>query len=119
MPPAPSSETISYEPRTVPWTIGKNRPVQKDGPTIVDLRRNRRARPFGRASIQCEHEQIARVLQLVPVHRMQMPSAGLHGEILLRADRVSDRRTFERRADVEAPEFFERFVVVGDHPAVL
>ena len=44
---------------------------------------------------------------------------GLHGEILLRSDRVGDRRALERRADVEAPQLLERLVVVGDDPAVL
>ena len=50
---------------------------------------------------------------------MQVAPAGLHGEILLRPDGVGHRRALERRADVEAPELFERFVVVGDHPAIL
>ena len=39
--------------------------------------------------------------------------------ILLRPDRVGHRRALERRADVEAPQFLQRLVVIGDHPAVL
>jgi len=44
-----------------------------------------------RTSIQCEHEQIARVLQLVVLHRMQVTATRLHGEKLLRADSVGHR----------------------------
>src|SRR5207253_10468158 len=69
--------------------------------------------------VQREDEQVARVLELVPVHRVEMPAAGLHREEFLRADRVDDRRALERRADVEAPELLERLVVVGHDPAVL
>src|SRR6516162_8866263 len=50
---------------------------------------------------------------------MQMAAARLHGEILFRPDGISDGRAFERRADVEAPQFLERFVVVSDDPAIL
>src|SRR5262245_30862371 len=70
-------------------------------------------------SVQREDEEIARVLQLVELHRMQVPSAGLHRQILLWPDGVGYRRAFERRADVEAPQLLERLVVVGDHPSVL
>src|SRR5215475_544285 len=71
------------------------------------------------ASIQREYEHVAGIFQLVVFHRMQMAAAGLHGEILLRPDRIGDRRALERGADVEAPELLERLVVIGDHPAVL
>src|SRR5262245_16447079 len=50
---------------------------------------------------------------------MQVASAGLHGEVLLRPDRIGHRRAFERRADVEPPQFLERLVVVGDDPSIL
>ncbi len=72
-----------------------------------------------KSSIQREHEQVARVLQPVVLHRMQVAAAGLHGEILLGPDRVGDGRALERSADVEAPELLQRLVVVSDHPAVL
>src|SRR5262245_48093053 len=65
-------------------------------------------------SIQGEDEQVARVLELVELHRMEVAAAGLHREILLRTDRVGHRRTLERGADVEAPELFQRLIVVGD-----
>jgi len=69
--------------------------------------------------IEREDEQVARVLELVEFHRVQMPPAGLHREVLLRVDRVGDRRAFQRCADVEAPELLERLVVVGDESAIL
>ncbi len=40
------------------------------------------------ALVQREHEQIARVLEVVVFHRMQVASARLHREILLRPDRI-------------------------------
>src|SRR5882672_12001096 len=70
-------------------------------------------------SIQRENEEVARRLELVIFHRMNVATARLHGDILLRPDRVGDRRALEWRADVEAPKFLKLFVVIGDHPAVL
>src|SRR5229473_1489861 len=71
------------------------------------------------SSIQREHEQVARALQFVELDRMQVAAAGLHGEKLLRPDRIGHRRALERRADIEAPELLEGLVVIGDHPAIL
>src|SRR5262245_38862538 len=62
-------------------------------------------------SVQREHEQVARVLQVIELDRMQVAAAGLHGEVLLRSDRIGHRRTFERRADIEAPELLQGLVV--------
>ena len=62
--------------------------------------------------VQCEHEQ-ATVFQVVELHRVQVASAGLHGSAL-RANLEGDRCALERRAEVDAPELFERVVVVGD-----
>src|SRR5262245_15629314 len=78
-------------------------------------------RGFGErlVSIEREHEQVARGLELVELDRMQVAAARLHREILLGSDRVGHRRALERRADVEAPELLQRLVVVGNHPAVL
>src|SRR5262245_5478767 len=70
-------------------------------------------------SIQREYEQVARVLQLVELHGMQVAAAGLHRQILLRSDRISNGRALERRAEIEAPELLQCLVVIGDHPAVL
>src|SRR5216683_763741 len=42
------------------------------------------------SSVQRKHEQVARVFQVVVFHRVQMASARLHREILLRPDRVDD-----------------------------
>src|SRR6516162_9157091 len=72
-----------------------------------------------RVSIQREDEQVARVLEVVVFHRMQVASARLHGEILLRPDSKYDRRALERRADIEAPQLLQPLVVISDHPAVL
>src|SRR5947209_8213442 len=58
-------------------------------------------------SVQREDEHVARCLQLVVLHRMEVPTARLHGEILLRSDRIGHRRALERRANVEPPELFE------------
>src|SRR5207248_4482192 len=69
--------------------------------------------------VQREHEHVARILEAIELHRMQVPAARLHREVLFGPDRVGDGRAFERRADVEAPELLERVVVVGDHPSVL
>src|SRR5438067_13561509 len=71
------------------------------------------------ALVQREYKQIARVLQVIELRRVQMPSSGLHGDVLLSVDRVSDRRAFQWRADVEAPQLLERLVVVRDDPTVL
>src|SRR4030095_11182277 len=69
-------------------------------------------------SVQREHKQIARILEAVELHRMQVSAAGLHREVLLRPDRIGDRRSLQRGPDVEAPEFLERVVVIRDDPAV-
>jgi hypothetical protein len=52
-------------------------------------------------SVQREDEQIARVLEVVVFHGMLVTAARLHSEVLLRADRVDHRRTFQRRTDVD------------------
>src|SRR3954471_16835881 len=48
-----------------------------------------------------------------------MTSTGLHCKVLLRPDRVSDRRSFQRCADVETPQLFQRLIVIGNDPAIL
>src|ERR1700748_1557731 len=50
---------------------------------------------------------------------MQVTSARLHREILLRPDPKDNRRTFQRGADIEAPQLLQLFVIIGDHPAIL
>src|SRR5436305_194122 len=80
---------------------------------------NRASRAVSPLSIQREHEQIARVLELVELLRMQVAAAGLHREILFRPDRIRHRRALERRADIETPKLFERLVVICNDPAVL
>src|SRR5262245_61828400 len=70
-------------------------------------------------SIQREHEQVAGTLQVVVLHRVHVTAAALDGHVLLRPDRIRHGRTFERRADVEAPENFEGLIVVRDEPSVL
>ena len=44
---------------------------------------------------------------------MQVPTAGLNRKILLRSHRIGHRRTLERRADVEAPQLFQRLVMIS------
>src|SRR5207244_13141458 len=70
-------------------------------------------------SIQREHEQITGVLIFIEFHRMQMTPTGLYCEILLGPDRIRHRRTLQRSAHVEAPEFFERTDIVGHDPTIL
>src|SRR5260370_31561326 len=91
--------------------------VCADLPTRIE-RRTRLSPPYAAVQrarevtlIQRKHEQIARALQLVVFHGMYVAAAGLHREILLRADRISHRRALERRADIEAPELLERLVL--------
>src|SRR5215475_7496284 len=50
---------------------------------------------------------------------MHVAPAALHRYILLWSDRIGNGRALERRADIEAPELLELFIVVGDDPAVL
>jgi hypothetical protein len=69
--------------------------------------------------IQREHEQVARVREIIVLDRVQVPAARLHGEKLLGPDRVGHRRALERRAEIETPQLLERLVVVGDDLAVL
>ena len=47
-------------------------------------------------SIQCKDKEIAQRLEVVEFLRMDVSPARLHGEILLRPDRVADRGTLER-----------------------
>src|SRR5258708_17607352 len=61
------------------------------------------AGPGMTASVQREDEQIARVFEGVVFHGMQVASARLYREKLLRPDRVDDPGTLERRADLQAP----------------
>src|SRR2546430_15743553 len=96
-------------------------PVGESAPNTNAAARNRNdlcivitARPSCPALVQREYKQVARVLQVIELRRMQMPSPGLHGDVLLSVDRVRDRRAFQWRADVEAPQFLRRLVVVGD-----
>src|SRR5262249_21383058 len=51
--------------------------------------------------------------------RMQVPSTGLHREILLWSDRISYRSPLQCGADVEAPQFLECLVVISHHPTIL
>ncbi len=50
---------------------------------------------------------------------MQVPAACLHCHVLLRTDHVRHGRAFQRGADVEAPEFLERIVVISHDPTIL
>src|SRR6267378_595890 len=72
-----------------------------------------------RVSIQREHEQIARRFEIVVLDRVQVATATLHCDILLGTDRIGNGRALERRAEIEAPQLLELFVVIGDDPAVL
>src|SRR5579871_983332 len=72
-----------------------------------------------RRSVQRKDEEIAGILKVVEFHRMEMSAACLDRDILLCSDRISHWRTFERRAYVEAPQFFESLVVVSHYPTVL
>src|SRR5579864_9558441 len=75
--------------------------------------------PRERQSIQRKDEQVAGILQVVVFHRMQMPAAGLNGDVLLGSDRISHRGALERGAHVEPPQFLERLIVIGHHPTIL
>src|SRR5216683_5816199 len=66
----------------------------------------------GSRLIQREHEQVARVREIIVLDRMQVSAAALHREKLLGADRVGHRRALERRAEVEAPQLLQRLVVI-------
>src|SRR5262249_54851073 len=74
---------------------------------------------LGAPSIQREYEHVARVLEVIVFHWVQVASACLHREILFRADRVDDRCALQRRADVKTPQLLQLLIVVGDHPTVL
>src|SRR5712671_6447069 len=71
------------------------------------------------SSVQREDEQVARILKVIELHRVEVTSARLHGEILLRPDRVSNRCPLEGRTQIEAPQLLQLLVVIGHDPAVL
>ena len=48
-----------------------------------------------------------------------MSAAGLHGHILLRTDGIGHGRALQGRAEIDAPELFELFVIICDERAVL
>src|SRR3954454_14248591 len=48
-----------------------------------------------------------------------MSSTCLHGQVLLRPNRVCDRGALEWCADVETPQLFQRLIVIGNDPAIL
>src|SRR3954449_13402235 len=85
--------------------------ISRLGPTLTH--------PTRSSSVQREHEHVARALELIELDRMQMATAGLHREKLLRPDRVGHRRALERRAEIEPPQLLELLVVIGHEPAIL
>src|SRR5947199_9204723 len=50
---------------------------------------------------------------------MQMTPSSLHCKVLLCSYGVGYGRTLQRSAHIEPPEFFERLVVISDHPTIL
>src|SRR5215467_6457944 len=62
-------------------------PTRRFAPPSPKTGRERGAAP---PSIQREHEQIARRFQIVVLDRMEVATATLHRDVLLRPDRVGD-----------------------------
>src|SRR2546426_3849499 len=109
-------------PSRIARSLSSGRPKAGPGGSIRATSPSPRKRGEGEenaSSVQREDEQVARILEVIELHRVEVTSARLHGEILLRPDRVSDRRPLEGRTQIEAPQLLQLLVVIGDDPAVL
>ncbi len=74
----------------------------------------------GAKLIQRKDEEVAGILKSCRIS----PDAGCRPLVCtaryqLGSDRIGNGRALQRRAHVESPQFFERLVVIGHHPAVL
>ena len=76
--------------------------------------------PLHRAPlVKCEDEEVARGLEVVVIDWMQVPTTRLDRDVLFGSNGVGHRGPLQRSPDVKAPQFFKRFIVVGNDPTVL